>query len=162
VKLQRLFIIEIAVIIVAVVAILIFVQVSPFLASSKPDSSVDVFDQKEFASGNATLTTGQRVGASFNYSTYDPAILVLDLAFQSWQQPGNLSIYCNTKRLTTIYASQEKPQVTFNIISLSGLDWVDAPTLPGKGAVNRISFASEVENGYEGSFSYELYVRGSR
>jgi hypothetical protein len=161
-KLKKLFIVEIAALVIAVVVLMFSIEGSPFLAASKPDSSVDVYAQKEFATGTATLTKGQRATASFNYSTYDPVILVLELKFQSWETPGNFSIYCNTKRLTSVYASPETPQLSLKAVSLSGLDWVDSPTLISPNAINRIIFVSEAENGYAGTFSYELYVRGSR
>jgi hypothetical protein len=160
-KLKKLFVIEIAAIVVVIAVLLLLVEVSPFLASSKPNSSVAVYDQKEFAKSVATLTRGQRATVAFNYSTYDPSILVLNILFQSWKTPGNLSIYCNVKLLTTIFATPEKSQITLNVVSLSGLDWVDSPNLTSPNAINRIIFVSD-ENGYEGTFSYELYIRGSR
>lgn len=160
-KLKKLFIIEIAAIVVVVVVLLLLVEVSPFLTSSRPDSSIAVYDQKEFAEGSVTLAKGQRATVGFNYSTYDPSILVLNILFQDWQNPGKLSIYCNIKLLRTIYASPENPKVTLNVVSFSGLDWVDSPTLLSPNAINRIIFVSDA-NGYEGTLNYELYVRGSR
>lgn len=163
-KLKRLMIIEIATIFIALFLVIFLVEVSPLLASSNPDSSISTYKQKLFAEGTATLTPGQRATAraltTFSYSNYDPAIIVLDILFLSWQNPGNISIYCNDRYLATIYATPEKPKMTLNVFSLSGLDWVESPTLTTSSAINRVVFASEV--GYEGSFSYSLYIRGSR
>ena len=161
-KLKRLFVVEIISIVILVVVLMIFVEGSPFLAASKPNSSVEIYDQKEFAKGTVTLTKGQRIIVPFNYSTYDPAILVFEMQFQSWELPGNLSLYCNTKRLITVFASPKEPQISLKAVSLSGLDWVDSPTIVYPSAINRIILVSEAENGYVGTFSYELYIRGSR
>ena len=164
-RFKKLFAVEIVLLVAIVAALLFLVEVFPFLASSELSSSITVFSQRGFANDTVTLTAGQKATArafvTFNYSTYDPSILVLDLLFNSWQNPGNLSIYCNDKIITTIYASSEKPQVTLNTVSFSGLDWVDSPTRASAGAINRIVFVSD-ENGYEGTFSYKLYMRGSR
>ena len=164
-RFKRFFIVEIALLAAVVATLMFLVEVFPYLTSSKTGSSIDVYDQRTFAKDTVTLTTGQKATARafvpFNYSTYDPSILVLDLLFQSWQNPGNLSIYCNDKIITTVYASSEKSQVTLNIVSFSGLDWVESPTRASTSTINRIVFASD-ENGYEGTFDYELFMRGSR
>ena len=161
-KLKKLLFVEIAAVAIVLVVILFFVEVSPYLASSKPNSQIGLYNQKEFARGNVTLTVGQTAGAQFNYSSYDPAILVIDLAFQNWQTPGYLSLYCNGLIIATIYASSSNPTVRFTTISVSGWDWVKPPSLNSFTYGNEVTFSSEPQNGYEGTFDYQISIRGSR
>ena len=161
-KLKGLFAFEIAAVAIVLVVIMVFVEVTPYLASSKPDSQIGVYNQKEFAKGNVTLAAGQTTSAQFNYSTYDPAILVVDLSFQSWQTPGLLSVYCNGRIIATINATQDYPQLRLNAISVSGWDWVKPPSPNSFTYGNEITFVSEPENGFEGAFSYQIDIRGSR
>ena len=103
----------------------------------------------------------------FNYSTYDPAILVVDLKFNDWQRSGTLSLYCNGILFDTLEASPSNPSVESTAITFSGFELVKSP--PSKLAIssvfgygNEISFFSSPENGYEGTFSYQVSIRGSR
>jgi hypothetical protein len=161
-KLKKLLFVEIATVAIVLVAILFFVEVSPYLASSKPNSQIGLYNQKEFARDNVTLAVGQTAGAQFNYSSYDPAILVIDLAFQNWQTPGYLSLYCNGRIIATIYASSSNPTVRFTTISVSGWDWVKPPSLNSFTYGNEVTFSSDPQNGYEGTFDYQISIRGSR
>ncbi len=45
--------------------------------------------KENYAQETVTLQSGQRASSRFNYTTYDPAILVVDLKFQDWQKSGN-------------------------------------------------------------------------
>jgi hypothetical protein len=161
-KLKGLFAFEIAAVTIAIAVIMLFVEVTPYLASSKPSSQIGVYNQKEFAKGDVTLSIGQTTSAQFNYSTYDPAILVVDLTFQDWRIPGYLSFYCNGRLITTINATPDNPQVRLNVISVSGWDWVKPPSLNSFTYGNEVTFVSEPENGFEGTFSYQIDIRGSR
>jgi hypothetical protein len=161
-KLKKLFAIEISVFVAVLVVVLFFVEVTPYLASSKPDSQIGMYNEKMFAKGTAILSIGQTASAQFNYSTYDPAILVVDLAFQDWQTPGHLSIYCNGRLIATILATSNNPTVHLTTISVSGWDWVKPPSINSFTYGNEVTFVSETETGYEGTFSYQIDIRGSR
>ncbi len=158
---KRVFVVEIAVIAIILIAVLVFVEVTPYLASSRQES-IGVYDEKEFVAGIVTLAQGETASARFNYSTYDPAILVIDLGFRDWQAQGLLSLYCNGRLITTIHATSSNPSVHFTTISVSGWDWVKPPSLNTATYGNEVTFASDELNGYSGSFTYKIDVRGSR
>ncbi len=161
-KLKSLFAFEIAAVAVAIIVIMFFVEFTPYLASSKPNSQIGVYNQREYAKGSVSLAMGQTASAQFNYSTYDPAILVVDLAFQNWQNSGYLSLYCNGRVIATIQATPNNPSVRLTTISVSGWDWVKPPSVNAFTYGNEVTFVSEPENGYEGNFSYQISIRGSR
>ena len=161
-KLKKLIAVEIASAVIILVVILIMVEVSPYLASANQNNQIGMYNQKEFAKGEVTITKGQIAGAQFNYSTYDPAILIVDLAFQNWQTPGHLSLYCNGILIATINASPDNPNVHFSTISVSGWDWVKPPSINSYTYGNEITFISDPDSGYEGDFSYQISIRGSR
>jgi hypothetical protein len=161
-KLQKLFVVEIASIVIILVVILVAVEVSPYLASASQDNQIGMYNQKEFAKGTITLAKGQSASAQFNYTTYDPAILIVDIAFKSWQTPGRLSLYCNGRVIATIQASVVNPNVHFSTISVSGWDYVKPPSIDSYTYGNEVSFVSDIENGYAGDFSYQISIRGSR
>lgn len=168
-KLKKLFIFEIASVAAAIFIILLFVEITPYLATSNPESRIGVYSQKLFTQGNVTLSAGQTSNTWFNYSTFDPAVLVIDLAFQSWQTQGRLSVYCNSLLIATIDATPKDPSVFLTAIAMSGFEMVKPKVdlispAPPEGYIygNKIAFISENVNGYEGTFSYQISVRGSR
>jgi hypothetical protein len=156
------FVVEIAAVVVILVVILFVVEISPYLASASQSSQIGMYNQKEFAKGTVTLAQGQNANAQFNYTTYDPAILVVDVSFQSWQNPGFLSIYCNGRVVATVYAAPDTPKLHFTTISVSGWDYVKSPSIDSFTYGNEVSFVSGLANGYAGDFSYEISIRGSR
>jgi len=139
------------------------VSLTPILKSSAQDSAIGLYNEREYGKGNVTLTAGetQRV-AQFNYSTYDPAILVLDLAFRSWKSSGNLTMLINGRVFASVFASPESPTVSLRVISFSGTEWVRPPSPDSFVFGNEISFSSKPENGFAGTFEYEIRIRGSR
>jgi hypothetical protein len=161
-KLKKLFAVEIASAVIVLLVILVIVEVTPYLASANQNSQIGMYNQKEFAQGTVTLTQGQITSAQFNYSTYDPAILIVDISFQSWQNSGHLSLYCNGRLIATINASPDNPNVRFSTISVSGWDWVKPPSVNSYTYGNQVTFISDPENGYEGDFNYQISIRGSR
>jgi hypothetical protein len=161
-KLKRLFAVEIAVTIIALVGVLFYVEVSPYLISSKPGASIGMYNEREFASKVATLTRGQTARTQFNYSSFDPAIIVLDVSFQSFQTPGDLTVYCNARRIATLYVAPDNPQVRLNVITVSGADWVSTTSTSTYAYGNEITFTSSPQNGYAGTFEYKINIRGSR
>jgi hypothetical protein len=167
VNLKKLVFVEVAVVIVAIVLIAIFVGLTPYLTSSGQNGQIGVFNQREYVQETVTLQQGQRVASRFNYTTYDPAILVVNLKFQDWQKPGSLSMYCNGIFVTTFNATSSDPDIESTTVTFSGFDLVKPPP-PKLGMSfqfaygNEISFSSPIENGYEGTFNYQISVRGSR
>ena len=159
-KLRRLIAVEIALLVVAVLAVMVFVEYVPFLRSSKQRSSIGLYQEREYARGNLTMAVGQSSSVRFVYSSYDPAILILDITFLTWESPGFLIIRCNYRICASVSAGPENPFVSFAVVSFSGREWVEPPS--SMFGLNEISFESELENGYEGMFSYRISIRGSR
>ena len=108
-NLKKLFVVEIAIVIVVVIVVVAFVEIIPFLSTSNQNGQIGVYNQRVYAQKTVTLQSGQIASSRFNYSTYDPAILVVDLKFQDWQKSGNFSIYCNGILIDTFYASPSDP-----------------------------------------------------
>jgi hypothetical protein len=160
-KFKSVFVIEVVSIIAVLSLVVIFVEVSPNLISSAAPS-IGVYNQREFAKGTLTLTAGSADSAMFNYSTFNPAILVIDLTFQNWQKNGDLTILCNGRNIATFQATSNNPTMHFTAFSSSGWDLVKPPTLNSFTYGNEITFRSAFQNGYEGTFSYSIDVRGSR
>lgn len=160
-KFKKLLMVEVASIITILSLVIVFVEVTPNLVSSS-EQSIGVYNQKEFAIGTATLRVGEMASAQFNYSTFDPAILVIDLTFQNWQTPGDLSILCNGRNVATVLASTDNHTIRITTISVSGRDWVKPPSVNSYTYGNEVTFKSEPQNGFEGTFSYNINIRGSR
>ncbi len=159
---KKLFAIEIASAVLVLTVILVIVEVTPYLSSSQANAQIGMYNEKVFAKGLVPLALGQTASAQFNYSTYDPAILVIDLAFQDWQIPGDLSLYCNGRLIATIHATPNNPTVRLTTISVSGWDWVKPPSINSFTYGNEVTFVSEPETGFEGTFTYQIDIRGSR
>ena len=166
-NLKKLFVAEIAIIILVIVIVAVFVEISPFLSASNQTGQIGVYNQREYAQDTVTLGRGQQASSMFNYTTYDPAILVVDLTFKDWKNSGSLSLYCNGLLLDTFEVTPSKPSVESTTVTFSGFDLVKPP--PSKLAVssvfaygNELSFFSPQDNGYEGTFSYQVNIRGSR
>lgn len=166
-NLKRVLIIEIVLIVGFSILIVLFVELFPYLASSEQADHIGVFNQREFAQETVYLRTGQRTSSRFNYTTYDPAILVVDLEFQDWQTQGLLSLYCNGILIVTFEATPRNPDVQLTTVTFSGYDLVKPPPIRlGKTLVfaygNEITLLSPEKSGYEGTFSYHITIRGSR
>jgi hypothetical protein len=166
-NLKKLFVVEIAAVIVVIVLVTIFVGITPYLASSGQNGQIGVYNQRKYAEETVTLQSGQRASSRFNYTTYDPAILVVDLKFQDWQKPGYLSLYCNGILIVSFDATPNNPYVELTTVTFSGFDLVKPP--PPKLGVsfvfaygNEVTILSPEKTGYEGTFTYEISIRGSR
>jgi len=106
------------------------------------------------------MTNGASITLPFNYSSFDPAIIILELAIQTCETPGYLSIYCNYRNVASIFIDSQTQPITFNLISVAGIDWAEIPTaMFGR---NELLFESEAPNGYEGSLTYQITLKGSR
>lgn len=166
-NLKKLFAVEIAIVLTVVVVVVAFVEIVPYLSASNQNGQIGVYNQRLYAQKTATLQSGQIVSSRFNYSSYDPAILVVDMKFQNWQKSGNFSIYCNGILIDTFYASPSDPNVKSTTVTFSGYDLVKSPSA-SLGIIyqfeygNEITFVSPTQNGYEGTFDYQISIRGSR
>jgi hypothetical protein len=166
-NLKKLFMAEIAIVIVVVVVVAVVVEITPYLAASNQNGQIGVFNQRLYTQKTVTLQSGQIASSRFNYTTYDPAILVVDLKFQDWQKTGYLSIYCNGILVDTFCATPSNPSVKSTTVTFSGYDLVKPPSAK-LGVIyqfeygNEITFMSPTENGYEGTFNYQISIRGSR
>ena len=166
-KLGKLIIVEIFAAVVVLLVIVVAIQGIPSFGTSGQSATVSMYEQKEYSHGIATLATGETARTRFNYTTYDPAILTVDLTFSDWQKSGNLTLYCNGREIATVYASPDQPKININALSFSGADWVQPssaawPTLGSFFAYgNEVSFVSSPD-GFSGSFNYVVSVRGSR
>ncbi len=163
-KLKGLFALEIMSAVAVIVVVMIVVEITPYLASSKQVTQIGPYNEKLYSEGSLTVIAGPRFSASqFNYSSFDPAILIIDLTFQDWQKQGYLSVYCNGRVVATFYATMVNQQVRFDVVSVSGKDWINPPSAVDSYTYgNEISFYSSPQNGYEGTFSYKISIRGSR
>ncbi len=166
-NLKQAFVGEVAAAVVIILVVTVVVEVTPYLASSKQSGQIGVFNQREFARDTVTLTAGQRASSQFNYTTYDPAILVAGLHFENWEKPGYLSMYCNGVLIVSFNATPNNPDVQLTTVTFSGYDLVKTPP-PNLGVSllfaygNEVSFLSSEDNGYSGTFSYQISIRGSR
>ncbi len=160
------FILEIAGAIFIIVVVAVFIEVTPYLSSGQT-SQIGVFNQRVYAEKTLTISQGQKASTQFNYTTYDPAILVIDLSFKNWQNPGNLSVYCNGLKIASFESTPSNPSLELTTITFSGYDLVrpPAPKIAMSNIFtygNEISFVSGQANGFAGTFSYEVSIRGSR
>jgi hypothetical protein len=166
-NLKKLFLAEIAMVVIVVVIVVILVGITPYLAASNQNGQIGVYNQRVYAQKTVTLQSGQVASSRFNYTTYDPAILVVNLKFQDWQKSGNLSVYCNGILIDTFYASPSTPDLKSTTVAFSGYDLVKPPSAK-LGIIyqydygNEITFISPYQNGYEGTFNYQISIRGSR
>jgi hypothetical protein len=168
VKLGKIILVELVFIVVVLLVVLVAIEGVPTLGSSGQNSSIEMYQEKTFKEGKITLTQGQTQSTRFNYTSFDPAIMQIDLNFQTIQSSGNLTLYCNGRAFTSIIPNIQQPQVTLTVFSLSGTDWVQTLTTSNLflGSIflygNEITFTSTLTNGFEGTFSYTINIRGSR
>lgn len=159
-KLKKLIVVEISVLAVALILVIASMEFAPYLKSSTQKVSIGMYQERESARGNATLTVGETSSVRFIYQSYDPAILIVNIAFVTWKSPGYLILRCNNRIFASVYARPENHSLSFTVISVSGREWVEPPsTMFG---VNEIAFESESKDGYEGTLSYIISLRGSR
>jgi hypothetical protein len=84
------------------------------------------------------------------------------LNFKTWQSRGNLTISVNDQVFATISPDPEKPQITLTAVSFSGEDLVKPYAVYSRFFSNEINFSSKPNEGYSGTFSYRISIRGSR
>ena len=147
-NLKKLIVFEVVAVIVAIVLVTVFVGITPYLASSGQNGQIGVFNQRKYAQETVTLNQGQKTSSKFNYTTYDPAILVVNLAFQDWIKPGNLSMYCNGMFVKSFDATPSNPKIESTTITFSGFDIVKPPP-------SKLSMSFQFSYGNEISFCHQ-------
>jgi len=160
VKLKKLFAVEITLVLVVITVTMVFVEVTPYLVSSRANGSIGVFKQESYPRGTLRLTSGQLANSTFKYSSYDPSIIVLNLSFEICEKPGYLILYCNYREIAKLFINPETPPITLNLVSFSGLDWIEPPT--AMFGLNELVFESASKDGYAGTLTYQINLRGSR
>lgn len=162
-ELKKIIMIEIIVVVIVMIGVLVFVGIIPYLASSQQSRSIGVYNERVFDEGKVTLSRGNSIQSNiFNYTTFDPAILVLELDFQTWEAQGNLTVSVNGFDLATIAPTPENPHVILNAVSFSGKDLVKTYSAKSILTDNQVDFSSQTVEGYAGTFSYRISIRGSR
>ena len=159
-KLKKLIIVEIAVLVVALVSVLLFVEIAPYLRSSTQENRIGLYEEREFARGSTVLAVGETSTVNFTYPSYDPAILTLDVTFLFWESPGYLTLRCNHRILASVFVKPDNQDLSFVLVSFSGRDWVEPPS--SMFGLNEIAFESESKNGYAGTLGYRVSSMGSR
>jgi hypothetical protein len=159
-KLKVLFALEIAIIVGVLAFALAYLWVTPYLGSSQQYGSMESYSQKSNPVNYLSLEKGQPGIVRFNYTSYDPAIVVLDLRFDSIDSLGDFDIFCNYRHVATISVTPETQKITLNLVSFSGLDWVEPMT--SMFGLNDLVFESNSPNGYAGIIAYQISFRGTR
>ena len=161
-KLGKLFVAELAAVIVVLIIIVVVVQVSPSLAASEQSTSIGTYNTKEYAADTINIVKGDSFSTAFDYSSYEPAILAIDLTFSSVQTPGYLSLICNGRYVGQVYASSGNTHTSLSAISVSGSEWIKPPSAYSPAFSNQIIFSSDIDQGFEGTFEYQINLKGSR
>ena len=167
-KIGKLVLIEIVAVIIILIFVIVIVEGIPTFASSSQSDTVSMYQEKEYSRGSVVMANGETARTRFNYTTYDPAILIVKLTFHQWQTPGNITVYCNGRAFGYFIATPDRPEIQLSALSVSGADWVQPssaawPTIGSFFAYgNEISFVSTLQNGFAGTFDYVVSIRGSR
>ena len=159
-KLRGLFVIEIGIIVAIIVSAVAFLLLLPGLGSSQQYESMDSYSQKTTPMKYISIINDQPGLVRFNYTSYDPSIIVLDLYFDSIEKPGDFDVFCNYRHVATVSVTPETKKTTLNLVSFSGLDWVEPMT--SMFGLNDLVFESKDSNGFLGAISYQISFRGSR
>ena len=158
-KLKRLLILEITIAIVLLISLFAFIEIRSYLGISQ-SINIGLYNEREYAEGNAKALPGETTKVQFPYLSYEPAILIIELSFHSVEKPGYLTVLCNYKLLESMFVNQENSSVRLYAMSVSGAGWVE--TLSSMTGLNEVHFDSGLENGFEGTINYKIKLRGTR
>ncbi len=142
------------------VMLVALVNLTSYLGASNSNHEVGLYVEKEYALGSLTIVPGERKYIWFNYSSYEPTILLLELSFKSWKTSGYLDVRCNNNPVRTIFATPENPNISLVVVSTSGSEWIEPQS--SMFGLNEVIFESALENGFEGLLSYQIRLRGAR
>ncbi len=160
-KIGKLFFAEIFVIITVLVVTVVVIQVDPSLAGSKQAQVIGAFNQNVIGQDTITIVKGDAFSTQFEYSSFEPAIFVLDLTFRDSQSSGYLTLQLNGRYIGSIFVTPEKHQATISAISLTGAEWVKPPSAYSNSFTNQIIFSSDSSDGYVGTFDFQISLNGS-
>ena len=158
-KLKKIVFFEVLSFVALLLVVMVTLELIPFLQPSKQNTSIGLYSSISYPENTVTLTSDDLKIARFNYSSYDPAIIVLKLSFKTCEEQGYLLVYCNYRIVASIFVEPETPPVVLNLISVSGLDWVEPFAIFG---MNELLFETAQKNGYAGTLCYQITLRGSR
>jgi hypothetical protein len=161
-KLRKLFVTELAIVIVVLTVIIVVVEVNPALAGASQSAPIGAFNSKIYASDAVTVLKGDTASASFDYSSFEPAILVVNLHFSDVQSAGSLTVVCNDRYVGTINVSPSNPDASISAVSVSGSEWIKPPSAYSNSFSNQIVFVSDSDVGCVGTFGYQIILKGSR
>ncbi len=160
-KLGKLFAAELAVVLVALIVVVVVVEVNPALAGSEQSQNIGAFKEKLYVQDTVSIAKGESWGTSFEYSSYEPAILLMYVSFTDVQAPGYLGVTCNGRYVGRVYGN-EKSHTSLSAISMAGAEWVKPPSAYSEAFTNQIIFSSDADKGFAGTFSYQISLKGSR
>jgi len=158
-KLGKLFFAELAIVIVALIVAVVVVEVSPNL--SKRSTTIGAYNAKAYATDTIAILKGEAFSTSFDYSGYEPAILVIDVTASDVQSQGYLSFVCNGRFLSSVYVSSDNQRASISAITLAGAEWVKSPSAYTEAYSNQIDFLSDSDTGFEGTFDYQIDLKGT-
>jgi hypothetical protein len=158
-KLKNLVILEITALIILLISVFAYIEVTTYLGSSQ-NAEIGLYIEKVYAKGNVTVLPGETAIARFTFLSYEPTILVLELTFRSVDEPGYLLVRCNNRLLHPIIVSQANSTVSLNAVSVSGAEWVEP--LSAMFGFNEVTFEAGSEKGFEGVVEYQIKLRGTR
>ena len=161
-KLGKLFVAELAVVTVVLIVVVVLVEVNPSLAVSSQSTPIGAFKTKVYAADTVIITKGDAFSTQFDYSSYEPAILNIDVTATNIQTPGYLSFTCNGRYVGSVYVSPENIHASISAITLSGSEWIKPPSAYSNAFSNQIIFSSDSDQGFVGTFDYQINLKGSR
>jgi hypothetical protein len=161
-KLSKLFLGEVAIVLVVLIVIVVFVEGNSSLATSTQSAPIGAYNQKTYAQDIITIAKGEAYSSVFDYSSYEPAILKIDLTVTGTVSAGYLDLTCNGRYVGSVYVSADTHHALISAISITGAEWVKPPSAYSNAFSNEVAFASNAEDGFEGTFSFQINLKGSR
>jgi hypothetical protein len=158
-KLGKIVFFEVLAFMAVLITVMISLEMIPSFQPSRNNTSIGLYNSVSFPKNTIILVSNGSVKTTFKYSSYDPAIIVLGLSFQT-TKPGYLTVYCNYRKVASIYVTSETLPMSFNMVSFSGADWIEP--LSAMFGLNDLLFESEPKNGFVGDLTYQISLRGSR
>jgi hypothetical protein len=137
------------------------IQADPYFRPSAQQARLGSVP-KEFSSGNITLSMGQAAVSTFDYSSYEPAILRVVVEYSTVQASGPVSVYLNGRYLGLLGAAEPGKSVGLTAITFAGVELVETPDYGATSAPNALAFVSDEPYGFEGEFTFHIYLIGSQ
>ena len=148
---------------VVLMVIVVAIEVNPTLSGSSQTAPIGAFNGKIYSTDTVAIGRGQSFSAAFDYQSYEPAILVIDVQCSDIQNAGVLSIICNGRYVGSIQVSPDKPTGALSAISVCGSEWVKPPSAYSTVAfTNQVIVSSDYDTGFEGTVKYQISLKGSQ